>query len=78
MKKFILMLTVWVVAMISVAFANNVILLQYHPLEYYYTPAGLMLTATVVGVECLILWPASGWYWKKFLDGTIQEEKEES
>jgi len=59
MKKFWLRLAVYFAGMITVAWANNAVLLHLHPLEYYYTPSGLLITTAVIGVECIVLWP---WY----------------
>lgn len=43
-------------AIVAVTIANNVVLLRLHPLEYYYTPAGLMITTIVMAVEgCVAL-----------------------
>lgn len=77
MKKIIRNVIIWVLGMVGVAIANNVVLLKYHPLEFYYTPKGLMVTAIVMGVECLMLYPLSWWYAKKFLCVESEESTEE-
>lgn len=61
MKKFCIRLAVYFAAMVAVAWGNNAVLLHFHPLEYYYTPTGILLTSAVMAVEALTLWPAGGW-----------------
>lgn len=77
MKKLIAKWIIWMLAMVGVAVANNVILLKFHPLEFYYTPTGLTITAIVTGVEALFLYPISWWYIKKFLLVWPEESTEE-
>lgn len=66
MKKTIIMIIVMVAALIGIAIANNAVLLGVHPLEYYYTPRGMLLTSVVCGLEFLAPIPVIGWYVKKF------------
>lgn len=61
MKKFWFRLAAYFAGMIAVAWGNNAVLLHFHPLEYYYTPSGLLLTTVVTGIEAIILWPCSTW-----------------
>lgn len=61
MKKFWFRLAIWAAGLIAVAWGNNAVLLHLHPLEYYYTPSGLLLTTAVVGVELIVLWPCYSW-----------------
>ena len=56
MKKFWIRLAL-MAALIGIAWANYVVLLHFHPLEYYYTPAGMLITTIVTGVETLTVWP---------------------
>lgn len=65
MKKFLIRITIAVAGLIGISVANNVVLLKIHPLEFYYTPTGLMITAIVTGVEMLILYPVVAWWFKK-------------
>ena len=67
MKKFLIRVAIAVAGMVGVSVANNVILLKIHPLEFYYTPTGLMITAIVTGVEMLILYPVVAWWFKKIV-----------
>ena len=81
MKKFWFRLAIMLVGFCGITVANNVVLLNLHPLAYYYTPSGLMLNAIVMTVEAAILWPVSGWYCRKYLlsalsDGATDEIKE--
>ena len=80
MKKFYIRLAVYVVVMVAVAWINNAVLLHFHPLEFYYTPTGILLTSAVLAVEALTLWPAGGWLFDHWIipaemEG-LKEEKE--
>ena len=61
MKKFYIRLAVYLAAVVAVAWGNNAVLLHFHPLEYYYTPTGILLTTAVAVVEALIMWPTGSW-----------------
>lgn len=65
MKKFLIRIAIAIMGLVGISVANNVILLKIHPLEFYYTPTGLMITAIVTGIEMLILFPIVGWWFKK-------------
>lgn len=65
MKKFLIRVAIAIAGLIGISVANNVILLKIHPLEFYYTPTGLMITAIVTGVEMLVLYPVVAWWFKK-------------
>lgn len=78
MKKFWIKLWIGLLAMVGIAVANNVVLLKLHPLSYYYTPAGMLITAIVSAVESAILWPTTSWYINKFLVKSLHEEMTDS
>lgn len=67
MKKFIARLFAMLIGMVGITVANNVVMLKIHPLEFYYTPTGLMISAIVMGIEMLILYPIIGWQFNKLI-----------
>jgi len=80
MKKFWFRLAVYMLAVLAVAWGNNAVLLHFHPLEFYYTPTGILLTSAVMAVEALTLWPAGNWLFDRWIipaemEG-LEEEKE--
>lgn len=77
MKKFYIRLAVYFAAMVAVAWGNNAVLLHFHPLEYYYTPTGILLTSAVMAVEALTLWPAGGWLFDHWIIPAQKEGLEE-
>lgn len=78
MKKFLIRVAIAIAGLVGVSVANNVILLKIHPLEFYYTPTGLMITAIVTGVEMLILYPVVAWWFKKIAMDYSKSFDEES
>lgn len=77
MKKFWFRLAVWFAGLITVAWGNNAVLLHFHPLEYYYTPSGLLLTTAVIAVEAIVLWPLYGKIYEKWVAAALNEGLEE-
>lgn len=63
MKKFQIKFVLWTIGLVAVAWANYAVLTHFHPLDYYYTPAGVLLSAVVSSVEALILMPLSIKVW---------------
>lgn len=59
MKKLILGMIGYLMALIAVAVLNSVVLLQFHPLAYYYTWRGVLLSGLVSTAEQAVLWPAN-------------------
>ncbi len=59
MRKFWFRLAVYLVSMVAVAWSNNAALLHFHPLAYYYTPMGMLLTAVVCCAETAVVLPVS-------------------
>ena len=81
MKKFWMRLAIYLASMVGIAWMNNAVLLHFNPLEFYYTPTGMLLTAVVGCVETLIIWPASKqtiqhWLLPALKDGFAEEAKE--
>lgn len=72
MKKFWVLLGIYLAAMVGIAWGNYAVLTHFHPLEYYYTPAGALLNMAVSSVECMIAWPISKWYIVKVLLPSIK------
>lgn len=73
MKKFWIRFAIYLAAMVGIAWLNNAALLHFHPLAYYYTPAGMMLAAGVTSIKALIVWPLSAWYLKEILAPAAKE-----
>lgn len=67
MKKVLIRLAIIIAGLIGISVANNVVMLKIHPLEFYYTPTGLMISAVVMGLEMMILYPVIGWQFKKIV-----------
>lgn len=59
---------------VALAIINNVVLLNLHPLEYYYTPTGMLLTAVVMLIESPLILPVM-WRIGVKLGITISEEE---
>lgn len=78
MKKFYIRMVVYLAAVVAVAWGNNVVLLHFHPLEFYYTPTGILLTSAVMVVEALTLWPAGSWLFDHWIIPARKEGLEES
>lgn len=80
MKKFWIRLAAYFGGLLALAWIYNAVLLHLHPLEYYYTRTGLLLSAGVTVAEVLILYPLYGyilehWVLPAALEG-LYEEKE--
>ena len=80
MKKFWFRLAVYLMAVLAVAWGNNAVLLHFHPLEYYYTPTGILLTTAVAIAEAVILLPAGNWAFDNWIipaqkEGLAKEEE---
>ena len=73
MKKFWIRLIAYLGALTGLAWANNAVMLHFHPLAYYYTPTGLAISITVAVVEALIVYPICGWYLDKILVPALNE-----
>ena len=54
MKKVLIRLAIIIAGLIGISVANNVVMLKIHPLEFYYTPTGLLISAVVMGLEMMI------------------------
>lgn len=67
MKRFWIHLTIFLGSAVGIAVLNNVVLLRLHPLAYYYTPAGMLLSMAVQAVELLISWPLRKRYWNRII-----------
>ena len=78
MKKFWFRLAVYFMAVLTVAWGNNAVLLHFHPLEYYYTPTGILLTTAVAIAEALVLLPAGNWAFDHWIIPAQKEGLEES
>lgn len=80
MKKFWILWIVYFGLLIGIAVANNVVLLNLHPLSYYYTAPGWWKSAAISAAEAMIIWPLSWIYLKKILIPTLLKDskKEES
>jgi len=78
MKKFWIRLAVYMAGVVAVAWGNNAVLLHFHPLEYYYTPAGMLITAVVCCVEAVTLWPFGSWLMDHWVVPTLHEGQKES
>ena len=81
MKKFWFRMAVYLVSMVAVAWSNNAALLHFHPLAYYYTPMGMLLTAVVCCAETFVIWPVSKilfqhWILPSLKEGLEGEKKE--
>lgn len=59
---------------VGIALINNVVLLRIHPLAYYYTPRGILLTASVMLVESPIVSIITGHNLKKISEDLKQWE----
>lgn len=80
MKKLWIRLAIFMAAMLGIAWANYAVLLHFHPLEYYYTPAGMLINAIVTCVESALLWPIShtvltNWVLPAISEGLEEETK---
>ncbi len=80
MKKFWIRLSVYSAALVGIAWGNYAVLLHFHPLAYYYTPAGMLITAIVTCVESALLWPIShtvlmNWVLPAISEGLEEETK---
>lgn len=78
MKKFYIRMAVYLAAVVAVAWGNNAVLLHFHPLEYYYTPTGILLTTAVAVAEALIMWPIGSWLFDHWIVPALEEGLEES
>lgn len=78
MKKFMFRFVILLAGLVGISIVNNVIMLKIHPLEFYYTPTGLMISMIVMAIEMLVLWPTVTWYVRKFLTVAIATDEEES
>lgn len=78
MRKFWVRLAVYLGSLVAIAWLNNAVMLHFHPLEYYYTPSGMLLNLAVCVTEALIVWPLSRVYMKRILIPSLNEglEKE--
>lgn len=79
MKKFWLRLVIYLASMVGIAWITSAVLLHFHPLEYYYTPMGMLITTIVSCVKAIIVWPASKYTFQHWLLPSLREglEKEE-
>lgn len=78
MKKFWFRLCLYLGAMLAVAWGNNAVLLHFHPLEYYYTPTGILLTSAVAFAEAVVLLPIGNWVFDHWIIPAQKEGLEES
>lgn len=67
MKKLMVKYVIFLLGLIGIAIVNNVVMLKFHPLEFYYTPTGMLISIIVMGIESLFLFPACWWYIKKYI-----------
>jgi hypothetical protein len=73
MKKFWFRLVVELITLVGIAWLNNAVLLHFHPLEYYYTPSGILLTAVTMTAEAVILWPLTIHYLQRWVLQGLEE-----
>lgn len=73
MKKFWVRLAVYLGSLVAIAWLNNAVMLHLHPLEYYYTPSGMLLNMAVCVTEALIICPMSYVYMKRILIPSLNE-----
>jgi len=79
MKKLLIRYALFLLGLIGIGVVNNVVMLRFHPLEFYYTPTGLLISTIAFGIESLFLFPACWWYIKKYILVTPEEStKKES
>ena len=84
MKKLIVKWVLFIAGMIGVAILNYTLLTSWHPVEYYWTLPGILLSWAYCSVEVVVLFPVIWWVFSK--KGLVQEtvkclgidEKEES
>ena len=75
MKNTIVRFCIWCAIMVAIAWANNFVLLQLHPLSYYYTAPGWWMSAAVSVAEAAVIWPVSSWAFKRFILKPLTEEE---
>ena len=78
MKKFYIRMAVYLAAVLAVAWGNNAVLLHFHPLEFYYTPTGILLTTAVAIAEAVVLMPIGNWAFDHWIIPARKEGLEES
>lgn len=81
MKKFWTRLVIYLASMVGISWISSTVLLHFHPLEYYYTPMGMLITAIAGCVKAIIVWPASKyaiqhWLLPSLREGLEGEKKE--
>ena len=69
--KLILKWILFIAGMIGVAILNNTLLTSWHPVEYYWTLPGILLSGAYCAVEAVVLFPAIWWAFSK--KGMLQE-----
>ena len=70
-------LAVYLGSLVSIAWANYAVMLHFHPLAYYYTPRGMLLSAGIAVAQALIIWPLSQVYLKRRILPALYEGMEE-
>lgn len=69
--KLILKWVLFITGMIGVAILNYSLLGSWHPMEYYWTIPGILLSGVYSAVEAIVLFPVIWWAFSK--KGMLQE-----
>lgn len=77
MYKFWTRLAIYLGSLVSIAWANYAVMLHFHPLAYYYTPKGMLLSAGIAVAQALIIWPLSQVYLTRRVLPALYEGMEE-
>ncbi len=73
MKKILFRFTMYMATLVAIAWGNNAALLHFHPLEYYYTLPGILLTAAVAIVEAMVLTPIGTYVFNHWVMQPLKE-----
>lgn len=74
MKRICVTTFLYFLAILGIVAANNVILLRMHPLAYYYTPTGLLISTAVMTAESPVFVWITVTFIRKVCSYTIEEE----
>lgn len=66
-RKVIKATLIYVVFLISIMIGNNLGLMYFHDLDYYYSVEGLKIAAIVAGVEAIVILPLSKLLYRKVM-----------
>ena len=67
MKKIIFNFVVFTLIIFAIAAANNYVLLELHPLSYYYTIQGMLFTTVVTAIEFPVIWWVCREYFRRVI-----------